>query len=558
MTYPQTKMLLDYKLVFGNEPPENRLSLLGNLSKHFVLYELCGLNYKLKPKDKVYFDTSLKGQIDMLNYYCVHNKAVFEKYALVAEHFTKSDTDYPLIFNRPACLFAIEEVINSDQLNNDLPPTEGYNVSDWEGLLKYLLAVNFTISQIKEIEQQKINFESLNSAILALNENTIESHPYFTLYIGYFLIKYFMDLPKYSSYVKEYFYDTYGLEFDNFIFHLTGMNVQNKAKNPEHEFFFPVLEPNLHLFNGLSKRILNKEIYKLLSLKKGPFIKDIGNNYLLDNTFLIEKAYSLFINDFWFDKIKQIPTEDGNAKFNIKDYKAEIGHFVEDYLSTILRNTFQNANDFVMFLFDELKIKTSKGTIELSDVYLRYKNNVLIGQVKSGNIYDKEKFGGDIISLYKGNRDKFFEDFGVNQLYNSIINIYDNISKVDPNFNDNETFTVYPCIVIQDKALQTSLMAEVFNIRFRELLLNFHIKNIHIKPLLLIPIGAFEELEITLTKDPLKIWEILENNSKDSNFISSFFYKIDNTNSIEKYPERTRDLFLSLISKFNPEGLKGS
>ena len=552
MSFPKPKLILDYNICIGAPPPKEKISLLGDISKIFILYELCALNYRLKPRDRVYFDTSLDTQKKEL-WYFAKNKTIFDKYGLIAERYTTSNDDYPIIFNRPACLYAIEEILNCDTMNSD----ENFviqNVEQWESIIKYLLAVNYEISQIKEEEKDDLSFETLNPKLIPLNEFSIESHPVFTPHRGYLLMKHFIDNPRYARYVKEYFLESYGIEFDHFIFHLMSMYIMNKAAKLEFEFCYQVMDKDKDLFDRLSKRSPNKETYKLLSIKKSPFIKHTENVYLItDNTLLIEKSYSLFVNDLWFDKIKKVKDDNGNEKFTIKDYKGEFGYFFEKYLGGILRNCFGTNRQFKLLLFDELKINTGKGQIELADIYCRYYNKILIAQVKSGSIYDREKYGGNIETLYKNDRNKFFEDFGVNQTFESIKNIHEYMKTIDTEFPEGCSYKIFPCIIVNDKALQTPLMAQTFNIRFQELLTNFDINRFKIMPLLLIHISDFEELEMTLHNNPKKIWEILEKNCNDKTFISSFSYKIKKINSIEQCPQRIRELFYSLIKKYTPK-----
>jgi hypothetical protein len=40
---PSAQLILDYEVYYGVTPPQDSLSLL-NVSKRFILFELCGLN----------------------------------------------------------------------------------------------------------------------------------------------------------------------------------------------------------------------------------------------------------------------------------------------------------------------------------------------------------------------------------------------------------------------------------------------------------------------------------------------------------------------------------
>ena len=79
-TLPKNHSILKYEDFFHEPPPNNPLDLLNNLCKATVLGEFAGLNYRLKPKDSMYYDTSLKTQVSLLHYFCGSNENLFNKY----------------------------------------------------------------------------------------------------------------------------------------------------------------------------------------------------------------------------------------------------------------------------------------------------------------------------------------------------------------------------------------------------------------------------------------------------------------------------------------------
>lgn len=550
---PKVQLILDYKIYFGVEPPEDRISLIKHISKESILYEIAALNYRLKPKDKVQIDSSFETQLKELKYF-TQTEELFRKYSSVAEEFTKSKEDYPNLFNRQACLFAIEEIINSDKMQN----IENFVMARsevWESIVNYFLAVNYVITQIKEEKDgNRTSFESLNPKLLPLNELSIETDQIFTPYRGYWLIDYFLNRPEFANEVKNYFQETYGIEPQHFIFHLMSMYMANSSEKPELNFFYLVQDGHQDLFDRLSKRITNKETYKLISIRKSPFI-NVGNlKYLLaDNSFLIEKAYSQFLNDFWFDRVKQLTDVKGKPKFTINLYRSEFGHFFEKYLSKILTKSFENYKYSKLLMFDQLKINTTKGQIEIADVYFRYGNKIFLGQVKSGSIYDPEKFGGSVEVLYKNDRNKFFENFGVNQVIDSLTRMDEYVQTLDAKFPKGHSYEVYPCIIVNDKSFQTPLMPNTFNTRFQELLKGFSIKKVRVNSLTVIHINDLERLEDSLNKNPKEIWELLKYNHRDNRFAPPFYNTINRKWTGRQYPERISQLFKSLILKYNPD-----
>lgn len=552
-TAPKAQLILDYKIYFGEEPPQNRISLIRHISKESILYEIAALNYRLKPKDTVQIDSSFKTQVKELKYF-TQTLEIFNKYSNVAQQFTKSKNDYPIIFNRQACLFAIEEIVNSKEMVNIENFTMA-KINVWESIVIYLLAVNFAITQIKEEkDDNNYSFESLNPKLLPLNELSIEVDPFFTTYRGYWLIEYFLNKKEYSKQVYQYFKDNYGIDAQYFIFHLMSMYMANSSVNPEHNFFYLIQEGHQELFEKLSRRIPANETYKLISIRKSPFIK-VGNlKYLIsDNCFLVEKAYSQFINDFWFDCIKNIKDENGILKYNISQYRSEFGYFFEQYLAKILSRCFENYKYSTLLMFDQLKIKTGKGDIEISDVYFRNGNKILLGQVKSGSIYDNEKFGGNTDLLYKNNRDEFFKNFGVTQIVESFKTLEEHMQKLDQKFPKGHTYEIYPCIIVNDKALQTPLMADAFRVRFNELLPDFKNDKVRIKALTLIHVSDLERIEDLLNNYPKQIWELLLYNSRDKRFTPPFYNTINQKIIKRGYPTKILELFKSLTTKYNED-----
>jgi hypothetical protein len=203
-------------------------------------------------------------------------------------------------------------------------------------------------------------------------------------------------------------------------------------------------------------------------------------------------------------------------------------------------------------MFNDLKF--GKNEIELADVYFRFENKVIIGQAKSGNIYDEEKFSGALELLYKNNRDKFFKDFGVNQIITSIRNVNEYIIHLDSKFPKGQMYYLYPCIIVNDKALQTPFMADTFNKRFNELITStsIDIKKIQIYPLTLIHISDLERIEDFINENPEKIWEIFEDNFKDKQFIPPFYSTINRNVKELSLPKRVTNLLKELIIKYNP------
>src|ERR1017187_514052 len=93
-TLPKNQGILKYEDFFNEAPPQNILGLIDNYCKATVLGEFAGLNYRLKPKNTMYYDTSLNTQIDLLFYFCGSNENLFNKYRKIYSNFIYNKNNY--------------------------------------------------------------------------------------------------------------------------------------------------------------------------------------------------------------------------------------------------------------------------------------------------------------------------------------------------------------------------------------------------------------------------------------------------------------------------------
>jgi hypothetical protein len=295
--------------------------------------------------------------------------------------------------------------------------------------------------------------------------------------------------------------------------------------------YFHRIENPDKFIQKMSERNNNSETYKMLDIRKSPLIKCSTNQYILtDSTFLIEKSYNQFLNDFWFDYLKQLQTRTNKNLFTYKDYKSKFGYFFQSYIDRIFKKMLSEYKYSTLKTFDELKIRKRKGEDEIADIYFRYGKRIIVGQVKAGSIYDKEKYGASADSLYKNNREKFFHDFGVNQIVESILKIEESCLLFDTKYPKGKNRIIYPIIIFNEKLFQTPLMADVFNKRFQELIKDLEIKKLIIKPLSIIHVSDIEYLQYSLKTNPKQIWEILEQNCSDPHSMAPFFDSINRLN----------------------------
>lgn len=178
---------------------------------------------------------------------------------------------------------------------------------------------------------------------------------------------------------------------------------------------------------------------------------------------------------------------------------------------------------------------------------------MLLAEVKSTSIYDEAKYGGNIDTLYKNNRNKFFKDFGVDQLVQNIKNLRNNLADIDLDLRYQKRVQVWPVIIFNERAFQTPLMAQVFQKRFKELMSGFKDPTVYPLPLTLIHISDLENMEFTLQTKPGRIWDLLSSNFRQGiDFLPPFYITL-NRNGVKAKYDRVRERIVVLFEKFGPE-----
>lgn len=550
---PNLKLILEYKHFFNSEPPENRLDLVKHIPKLQLLYEIAGLNYRLKPYNQLKYDLSLETQANELEYFCPIDKDLHRHYVQIASGYTKSKDDYPLIFNRAGNLFALEEILNSE----DFLEEENFDmkrVEVWDGIFKYLLAVNSEVVKVKDLPPEETTIENISASAIALNELMIEDNPFYIPFKGIRLIEYLSNHPVYGPELNNYFNDTLKIDKDEFIYNLLSLAMGNGQEQSFAEFVYNTVKPDEFLDYLSSNQFKNKDFIKLLTIKKTPFFKESDKRYIvLDINFLINKSYNFFINDFWFDYLKPQKDENGKEKFSIKHYRAAIGLFFEEYVREIFENSFSHLKHPKPLLFDDLKINIPAGQIEVADIYIRQNKKILVGQVKSSSIYDNEKYSGEINALYRNDREQFFKDFGVNQTYNSIKTILTNSNSFDSKLQVEKRLEFFPVIVVNDKVFQTPLLPNLLYTRFQELLDEDDIKPHKIHPLVVMHISDLEYLETTLTKRKKQIWDILESHYRKvkNSLMPPFIHTADRFIELGSVTERSMKAMTDIVKNYS-------
>ena len=79
MSITKAQIILCYEDIYQTSPPVDHISLIENISKEYLLSEIVGLNYRLKPKTKPFIDTSIATQYIELEYFSP-SKEIYSKY----------------------------------------------------------------------------------------------------------------------------------------------------------------------------------------------------------------------------------------------------------------------------------------------------------------------------------------------------------------------------------------------------------------------------------------------------------------------------------------------
>jgi hypothetical protein len=551
---PNPKLILEYNHFYNGEAPTNRLAFIKHIPKRDLIYEIAGLNYRLKSYKSLKYDISLEKQKEELGYFCQNNRYMINYFFGRLNSFVTKDS-YPLIFNRAANLFALEEIINAEGFNED-DEFRLTNIEDWDAIIKYLLLVNKEVVKVKPIPTDKITLENISASAIVLNELMIEDNPINTVLRGLKFIEYIFRNPTYGPELKRYFQEVVKVDYERFIFNILSLSMANQQEKSFIEFVY-THEPEDFFLDFLSENtISNRNPITLLSVKKCPFYKDSEiRHVLLDINFLVSKSYNFLLNDFWFDFLKPQKKENRKEKYNYKHYRAVFGLFFEEYITEIIRNSFHHLKHPQPLLFDELKINSSVGEIEVADIYIRQSEKVLVGQVKSSSIYDKEKYGGDIDTLYRNNREQFFKDFGINQTFESIKTILKHSNSFDQTLDTSEKIEFYPVIILNDKVFQTPLLPHLLHVRFQELLATEDFTTHIIHPLVVINIADLEYLENSLATKKVTIWDVLKSHylKFDNALMPPFIITADRFIEPDSITERVTGPIYKIINKYSEE-----
>lgn len=560
---PQAQVILGYKGVYDEPAPKDRLAFLVGIPRSILIFEIAGLNWRLKAFLDATPDTSKESQIRELNYFCGGDQKVAQHYmdkvnALIESEMGidafGSPNPTPLIFNRPGCLLALEEIVSSDRLgeNSDFvwPSQEGREL-----ILCYLIAINSEVVDFrnKEIYGIEAKLEDFSIQTLVVNELFAPSSAVNGIHRICQFYLFASDDPQLGPYFDAYT-TTFGLAFGEFILALTHLfePVSGKDVNSRSKFIYAhdsTTHPAVRkLMDKLSSRTIHpdRSMIEMLGLKQAPFWWDSSRDcyILLDCTFFYQKGYELFLNDFWFDFLK------AQKVIPYPEYRSKLGRFFEEHCVSLLKKGTSFLKHPPFKGGDDLKVKIGKNEVELADLYLRQNKRVLLGQVKSTGLR-ASKYAGDVDGFFDKGKEAFIKDFGLMQLVESLKYLRDNGKLFDSAFPVGKRIEVFPVIVTNEVAISGLLMPRNFNGYFNQLLNPAEFPIFRIHPVTVIHIDDLEHLACVLPKREKTIWEILESGFMPAPFIIKPFDLV--MNGFQHCDNKDRDAIFSVVKPYLQE-----
>jgi len=516
---PKLDLIVPYSIIYGEKPLENRMKYVENIPKDVLILEIAALNARLKPVDKISPNERLEFQYEQLAFFCGSDDSLYEEYVKLV-YFAVENIEPGLksykIFTRQANLIALDEIIRQGP---NLPP-KGYKLSrdDRINILKYYFSINEFIAPIEiELDQDYSLEENHVSIQLFMDELSVYLNPIKSVERLIYWLKIIIPNPDYSKFIGSYF-NPIGFDINTFLTVIFSLQV--KRNMPHGLDIVYALNGSINplkreVFEKLSCRTLATPIhcYDISEIRIGPLYKMKDGKFLiLDYILLMEKCYEQFINDFFNTYLVHNGIE-------FSEYRGGFGNFFEHYVSQKFINIFERNRYYVKLYLDQLKINTTKGEIEVADVYIRDNKKVFIAQVKSNGLRNIQFSGKpkDLFTDSSGNDKEFlYKNFGLFQLIKSIEYLRDNSILFDPSFPSETKVDIYPALIINEKMFHTPLFSQLMETQFRKNLDESLFPFFNIRKLTVFHIEDLERIEDHFTEKRENFWKLLREHHKNN------------------------------------------
>lgn len=527
--------LIKYSDFYGTPVPDDPIELILDIPKEELVATIVAINTRLKPLTSSHFDDSRNTQIECLRtIFLDNNNPIQQSFCLsLIQKYVRKPINYNL-FSRVTCLYALQEIINYDGFVEQAPE---YNFDNRERIFKFLLIANEYIltgdKNYKEEGYEELRndffeffmFRELNHHQYRESSNAIN-----IFYKSFYLFNKIENHHFFSQHFKNYITWYYKVESTNeFLKHIIWTYIKSFDKDLTLRYI-NVPKNNLDaikILDSFSSKVEydipdkdNLRTFDFFPLKKSPLFKcqkkdekGIVSYLLLDEGFYVEKSYSIFINDFWFDYLKP------NDICTRNDWGNFIGsEFYEPFIEEILNESFSNSPDIILRSTNQMIFHIENTPIEYADFYIREKQNIALFEVKSGFI--PLEHGYKTVATINDYRnldlDKFNKDYGLTQLAEKTIKKFHLYKKEinDPNFKSERKVQIYPVIVVNDSIVSSSIVTFVLKRKFNELLEKEHInkksKDHNIRDLCIINVSHLQELEQSLKDKKVNFFNLLD------------------------------------------------
>lgn len=571
--------LVKYTKFYSEPIPENPIELLFDIPKEELIFTISAINAYLKPIYNSFFDDSRTTQIDCIRVLFLDTQNPFHhshsKYIII-KYENEFQENYNL-FSRVTCLYALQEIINHNEFVEETPE---YTFDLRERIFKFLLICNDKIltadENYKEDDYEKLEddfFEFFMFRELHHNQYNEASNSVNSFYKSWSLFEALIKDDFFGSHFKNYLIDVFGTDDINEFFKKQIWSYfKSYDDNLKFNYLNVLIEETevLKILDKLSERQIieippanDLRIFDFLQIKKSPLFrkeendgKNIISFVVMDNILFVEKTYSLLINDFWFDYLKD------KEICNRKDWGDFIGtSYFEPFLEKIFNVAFSNKPNYTIRSTDALKFTINGNSIEYADFYIREKQNIILAEAKSNylpmvNGYKTVLTFEDYKAL---DLKKFYKDYGLTQLAEKTIKEFHKYKSLidDDGFNYNRKVQLYPLLIVNDPIFSSSYSFFVFKRKFDEMLNNEGInkksKEHNVKPLSIINVSQLIEIEQSLEENEINIFNILDlqfsmsdiknkGNAKDYNFLRTITHIIQRKVDREKLiPKRIRN-----------------
>ncbi|KNB61162.1 hypothetical protein [Chryseobacterium aquaticum] len=526
--------LIKYSESYREALPQNLLDLVKNIPKGELITTIVAINSKINPTDSSFLNDSRATQVECIRilFLDTKNHITQSNCWYFIEQYLRTPKNF-ILFSRVTCLYSIQLILSSDDFVKTTPE---YNSLNRENIFKFLLAVNECILVFDK--------EYLNAGFQELGDQFFE----------YFMFKelphnqYYHSLNPINLFYKSYSFlkklegdDTFGPHFSNYLsqtFHVPKLLDVFKFimftyfKSFDKDLQINYLNiPNtevlaIKMLDAFSERhnielppADDLKVFEFLSIKKSPLFKgsdeinkDLITYLILDNKIFMEKTYSLFINDFWFDYLKP------NQICRREDWGNFVGDkFFEPFIENIFNEAFKNNNKIVFKHTDDLKISLPGRTeVEYADYYIRQNNKIILAEAKSNylpviNGYKTVKSREDFDNL---NFEKFYKDYGLTQLVKKTLKYFHDYKKLlnDSSFNFDRKVEIFPTLIVNDVIFSSGWSSMAFKRKFEQMLFaeNIAVENDQhkINPLTIINVSDLQNIQNSLKYKKQNIFNI--------------------------------------------------